>query len=91
MNNTGQCCVAAKRFILHEKIADTFLARFQKELEKLVPGDPMDPKTTLGPLCTKGALDLVQKQIGDAVQGGAKVLWGANGSIGRVTSWRRRF
>ncbi|HMD98111.1 MAG TPA: aldehyde dehydrogenase family protein, partial [Terriglobia bacterium] len=76
MNNTGQCCVAAKRFILHEKIADTFLARFQKELEKLVPGDPMDPKTTLGPLCTKGALDLVQKQIGDAVQGGAKVLWG---------------
>jgi len=76
MNNTGQCCVAAKRFILHEKIADTFLARFQKELEKLVPGDPMDPKTTLGPLCTKGALDLVQRQIGDAVQGGAKVLWG---------------
>lgn len=50
MNNTGQCCVAAKRFILHEEIADTFLDRFKKELEKLVPGDPMDPKTTLGPL-----------------------------------------
>ncbi len=76
MNNTGECCVAAKRFVLHEKIADVFLDRFQKELEKLVPGDPMDPKTTLGPLCTKGALDLVQKQIKTAVDGGAKVLLG---------------
>lgn len=76
MNNTGQCCVAAKRIILHEKIADTFLERFKKELEKLVPGDPMDPKTTLGPLCTAGALELVQKQIKTAVDGGAKVLLG---------------
>ena len=76
MNNTGQCCVAAKRFILDEKIADRFLDRFQKEMKKLIPGDPMDPKTTLGPLCTKSALDRVQKQIGDAVDGGAKVLLG---------------
>jgi succinate-semialdehyde dehydrogenase / glutarate-semialdehyde dehydrogenase len=76
MNNTGQCCVAAKRFILHEEIADTFLDRFKKELEKLVPGDPMDPTTTLGPLCTDGALHLVQKQIKAAVDGGAKVSMG---------------
>jgi len=76
MNNTGQCCVAAKRFILHEKIADAFLERFRKELEALVPGDPMDAKTTLGPVCTKGALDLVLKQIQTAVDGGAKVLTG---------------
>jgi succinate-semialdehyde dehydrogenase/glutarate-semialdehyde dehydrogenase len=76
MNNTGECCVAAKRFILHEKIADTFLYRFKKAREKLVPGDPMDAKTTLGPLCTKGALDLVEQQIKTAVDGGAKVLLG---------------
>jgi len=76
MNNTGQCCVAAKRFILHEKIADTFLRRFRQELGALVPGDPMDPKTTLGPLCTQGALELVEKQIRMAVEGGAKVLMG---------------
>ncbi len=74
--NTGQCCVAAKRFILDEKIADVFLERFQKELEKLVPGDPMDPKTTLGPLCTDKALELVQKQIKGAIDGGAKVSLG---------------
>jgi succinate-semialdehyde dehydrogenase / glutarate-semialdehyde dehydrogenase len=76
MNNTGQCCVAAKRFILHEKIADVFLDRFKKELEKLVPGDPMDPKTTLGPLCTSGALELIQKQIKTAVDSGANVSLG---------------
>jgi succinate-semialdehyde dehydrogenase/glutarate-semialdehyde dehydrogenase len=76
MNNTGQCCVAAKRFILDEKIADIFVDRFRKELEKLVPGNPMDEKTTLGPLCTAGALDLVQKQIKMAIDGGAQVLMG---------------
>ena len=76
MNNTGECCVAAKRFILHENIADAFVDRFKKALEALVPGDPMGPDTTLGPLCTEGALQLVEKQIQSAVQGGAKVLTG---------------
>jgi succinate-semialdehyde dehydrogenase / glutarate-semialdehyde dehydrogenase len=76
MNNTGQCCVAAKRFILDEKVADTFLDRFTQELEKLVPGDPMEEKTTVGPLCTAGALNLVQSQIRDAINGGAKLLMG---------------
>jgi succinate-semialdehyde dehydrogenase / glutarate-semialdehyde dehydrogenase len=78
MNNTGECCCAAKRFILHEKIADAFLERFIKELEALVPGDPTDPNTTLGPLWTKDALELVEKQIQMAVDGGAKVLIGGN-------------
>ena len=76
MNNTCECCVAAKRFILHESIADTFLERFRKELQAPVPGDPMDTKTTLGPLCTNAALDLMEKQIKTSVDGGAKVLIG---------------
>lgn len=76
MNNTGQCCVAAKRFILHEKIADEFLSRFCKELGDLVPGDPMDPQTTLGPLCTGEALEIVERQIQTAVDFGAKVALG---------------
>jgi len=76
MNNTGQCCVAAKRFVLDEKIADPFLKRFQNEFQKLVPGDPFDSKTTLGPLCTAAALELVLQQIKDAVDHGAKVLVG---------------
>jgi succinate-semialdehyde dehydrogenase/glutarate-semialdehyde dehydrogenase len=76
MNNTGQCCVAAKRFVLHEKIAETFIERFKAEMEKLVPGDPTNDATTLGPLCTKSALDLVLKQIDIAIKGGAEVVLG---------------
>ena len=76
MNTTGECCIAAKRYILDDKVADTFMARFTKDLKSLVPGDPMDPKTTLGPLCTARALDLVQQQIKTAVDGGAKLLLG---------------
>ena len=76
MQNTGQACVAAKRFIIPESIADTFLSRFKNELEKMKPGDPMDPETTLGPLCTEGALNGALKQIDTAVKGGAKVLLG---------------
>src|SRR5246500_4885184 len=76
MNNTGECCIAAKRFILDETIADRFIDRFRQELAKLVPGDPADDKTTLGPLCTRAALELVEKQIKAAVDGGAKILLG---------------
>jgi len=76
MNNTGQSCVAAKRFILDDKIADTFIARFKGELEKFIPGDPMDEQTTLAPLSSEGALQTVLEQIEIATKGGAKVLLG---------------
>src|SRR5258708_6917139 len=76
MNNAGQCCVGAKRFILQEKIAGEFLSRFKSELAKFVPGDPTDPKTTLAPLCTDGALKLVERQIDNAIKSGATVLLG---------------
>ena len=76
MNNAGQCCVAAKRFILEETIADEFVNRFKAALAKFVPGDPTDPKTTLAPLCTERALTLVESQIESAVKGGATVLLG---------------
>jgi succinate-semialdehyde dehydrogenase/glutarate-semialdehyde dehydrogenase len=76
MNNTGQCCVAAKRFILHEKIADTFLSRFTEAMQALIPGDPFDPRVTLGPLCTKEALETVLRQIEQAVASGGKLVLG---------------
>jgi succinate-semialdehyde dehydrogenase/glutarate-semialdehyde dehydrogenase len=76
MNNAGQCCVAAKRFILEEPIADEFVNRFKAALAKFIPGDPTDPKTTLAPLCTERALTLVESQIDSAVKGGATVLMG---------------
>ena len=78
MANTGQCCVAAKRFIVAEEIADTFLEKFQAALTVLKPGDPMDKATTLSPLSTEAALVNLLDQIKRAVAKGAKVLLGGN-------------
>ena len=76
MYNAGQTCCAAKRFIAVESIADQFLARFKTALEALVPGDPMDEKTTHGPLSTEDALLQLLEQVDAAVKGGAKLLMG---------------
>ena len=76
MNNTGQCCVAAKRFIVVEELADRFLDKFQTALTALKPGDPMDEATTLGPLSTEAALVQLLGQVEGAVAKGATVVMG---------------
>jgi succinate-semialdehyde dehydrogenase/glutarate-semialdehyde dehydrogenase len=76
MNNTGQCCVAAKRIIVVEELADRFLDKFQKALAELKPGDPMDEATTLGPLSTEAALVKLLDQVNRAVANGASVVMG---------------
>lgn len=86
MNNTGQCCVAAKRFIVAESLADRFLDKFQAALAALVPGDPMDRRTTLGPLSTEGALVALLDQVKRAVAKGATVIMGG-GRIDRPGSF----
>ena len=76
MYNTGQTCCAAKRFIVVDSIADKFIERFQAALEALKAGDPMDEKTTLGPLSSEAALVQLLKQVENAVAKGAKLLTG---------------
>jgi succinate-semialdehyde dehydrogenase/glutarate-semialdehyde dehydrogenase len=76
MYNTGQTCCAAKRFIVVEQLADTFLEKFRTALAALKPGDPLDEKTTLGPLSTESALVQLLKQVDAAVSHGAKVVLG---------------
>jgi succinate-semialdehyde dehydrogenase/glutarate-semialdehyde dehydrogenase len=76
MYNAGQTCSAAKRFIVMDAVADEFLARFKAALEALAPGDPMDEKTTLGPLSTEAALLQLLAQVDAAVTGGATLLLG---------------
>ena len=78
MNNTGQCCVAAKRFIVVEAVADRFLAGFQAALAALKPGDPMNPATTLGPLSTEAALLTLLDQVDRAVAAGATAVIGGH-------------
>jgi succinate-semialdehyde dehydrogenase/glutarate-semialdehyde dehydrogenase len=76
MYNAGQTCCAAKRFIVVEELADKFLERFQAALAALKPGDPMDEKTTLGPLSTESALVDLLKQVDGAISKGAKLVMG---------------
>jgi len=76
MYNCGQTCCAAKRFIVVEAVADKFLAEFKKALGALKAGDPMDEKTTLGPLSTESALVQLLAQVNTAVAHGAKIEMG---------------
>jgi succinate-semialdehyde dehydrogenase/glutarate-semialdehyde dehydrogenase len=74
--NNGQSCIAAKRFIVHQKIADEFEQRFVKGMEVLKVGDPMDKETDIGPLATPALLDQLHQQVQKSVSIGARVLTG---------------
>jgi succinate-semialdehyde dehydrogenase/glutarate-semialdehyde dehydrogenase len=76
MYNCGQTCCAAKRFIVVEAVADTFLAAFKTALGELKAGNPMDEKTTLGPLSSESALVQLLAQVEVAVAHGAKIEMG---------------
>lgn len=76
LNNTGQCCIAAKRFIVLDAVADEFLRRFKVSLQMLKAGDPLDPTTTLGPLSSESALQELLRQVDTAVTHGARVVLG---------------
>jgi succinate-semialdehyde dehydrogenase / glutarate-semialdehyde dehydrogenase len=86
MNNTGQCCIAGKRFIVVEALADKFLDKFQMALAALKPGDPMEAATTLGPLSTEAALVKLLEQVANAVDHGATLVMGG-GRIDRPGSF----
>ncbi|MGC9962303.1 MAG: NADP-dependent succinic semialdehyde dehydrogenase [Acidimicrobiales bacterium] len=76
VQNNGQSCIAAKRFILHEDIAEEYEERFASEMAKLVVGNPLDPATDVGPLATPSGRDEVAEQVEDAIAKGARVLCG---------------
>lgn len=78
MNNTGQCCTAAKRLIVVEALADRFLDKFQIALAAFKPGDPMDEATTLAPLSTEAALIKLLNQVKRAIANGATLVMGGN-------------
>ncbi|EIA07920.1 NAD-dependent succinate-semialdehyde dehydrogenase [Flavobacterium frigoris] len=76
MNNNGQSCIASKRIIAVEAIADEFIEKFTAKLAKLKVGDPMDPSTELGPLSSEEALLHLVDQVERSVAAGATVLLG---------------
>ena len=74
--NAGQSCISAKRFIVEDKVADAFVAALCKGAEELVVGDPMYPKTTVGPLARDNFRSELERLIDLSLQAGAKLLLG---------------
>src|SRR5881394_1280432 len=76
--NTGQSCIAAKRFFIADKIYDHFLAQFVERMRALKIGDPLDETTEIGPLATEQILRGVDEQVRKSIAAGAKLLTGGN-------------
>lgn len=78
MQNTGQSCIAAKRFLVHESLFDAFTTKFKSRVEALKSGDPMDEDTYIGPLARVDLAEEVEKQVTESVKMGAKIITGGN-------------
>ncbi len=76
MQNAGQSCIAAKRFILHEKIAEEFISLFNEKLKTLRTGDPARTDTEIGPLASIQQAENVGKQVSRSVEMGARIIAG---------------
>jgi succinate-semialdehyde dehydrogenase / glutarate-semialdehyde dehydrogenase len=70
--NTGQSCIAAKRFIVVEDVAVDFIEAFELNMQELKIGDPMDEDTDIGPLAKKELVDSLEKVMKDAIKKGAE-------------------
>jgi succinate-semialdehyde dehydrogenase/glutarate-semialdehyde dehydrogenase len=78
LENGGQACNAAKRFIVMDEFYEPFLEKFTEALEKVQPGDPKSPDTQLGPLSSTSATDRLADQVKRAVDQGATLVAGGN-------------
>ena len=78
LDNTGQSCNAAKRFIVVDELYDDFLEKFREKLEAAKPGDPTSEDTEVGPLSSQTAADRLEEQVKKAVENGAEVVVGGN-------------
>ena len=76
--NSGQSCIAAKRFFIDDKVYDDFLRQFVERMRALKIGDPLDETTEIGPLATEQILNAVHDQVQKSVVAGAKLLTGGN-------------
>jgi succinate-semialdehyde dehydrogenase/glutarate-semialdehyde dehydrogenase len=74
--NNGQSCIAAKRFIVAEEIADKFERAFVSTMQSLKLGDPFDEKTDVGPLATADAVTSLHADVRKTIEAGAKLLTG---------------
>jgi len=73
---SGQSCVAGSRLIVHEDVADDFIAKMAQIARSIRIGDPMAEDTQMGPLCTRGQIENIERQVALALQEGATLVCG---------------
>jgi succinate-semialdehyde dehydrogenase/glutarate-semialdehyde dehydrogenase len=78
LQNCGQSCIAAKRFVIEESVYDRFLELFTAEFKNYIPDDPTKPDVAIGPIATYSGLEEVDKQVVSSVEKGANVLIGGS-------------
>ena len=83
--NSGQSCIAGKRFLIADSVYDSFLERFLPAMKELKVGDPFDERTELGPLATPSIREGVQQQVEKSVAAGARLLLGGEPDKGQGT------
>jgi succinate-semialdehyde dehydrogenase/glutarate-semialdehyde dehydrogenase len=76
MINSGQSCIAAKRFIVEAPVHDAFVARLREAISALVVGDPLDERTQIGPLAREEFVSPLHRQVEESLRLGAKLLVG---------------
>ncbi len=74
--NSGQSCIAAKRIIVHEEVAEPFAERFVEGMRDLVVGDPTEPESDVGPIAREDLLETLADQVDRSVEAGAEVRLG---------------
>ncbi|PRH77360.1 NADP-dependent succinic semialdehyde dehydrogenase [Streptomyces solincola] len=87
VQNNGQSCIAAKRFIVHTDVYDAFTERFTATMAALTVGDPMDEATDVGPLATEQGRADLEELVDDAVRAGAQVRCGGRRPEGQGRGW----
>jgi succinate-semialdehyde dehydrogenase/glutarate-semialdehyde dehydrogenase len=83
LQNAGQTCIAAKRFLVEESVYEDFLARLKEEFKKYVPADPMNPATSIGPVAAEHILKGVAEQVEKSVALGATLETGGKRPEGK--------
>ncbi|HLC55795.1 MAG TPA: aldehyde dehydrogenase family protein [Candidatus Nanoarchaeia archaeon] len=74
--NSGQRCTSIKRILLHNSIADEFMEKFLKKVERIKYGDPMDPNTDMGTVIDENSAKIIQERVNKSIEEGAKLLYG---------------
>lgn len=84
---SGQSCAAGSRLILHEKVYDRFLGMLVDRAKRIVVGDPMEAKTEMGPLATKGQVDRIERHLSRSLEMGARLLTGGGRPEGQAKGY----